>query len=137
VGRVKTSVSIERDLWREVRVECERRDMDKSEAVEEGLRGWLSRAIGEDSDTKEIKVLANTSPDSVKLCLLDSQLTHLSDDDLRTISALAEMMEAGEEDLLISALRHMAHAYLVAKENPRNKHTSGGGGANGPGRKAS
>jgi hypothetical protein len=49
VPREKTSVSIDPDVWQNVRVETARRGMDKSDAVEEGLRWWLSSAPPPDS----------------------------------------------------------------------------------------
>ena len=46
MARTKTSVSIDTSLWREVRVACAKRDLDKSEALELGLQLWLQSLKG-------------------------------------------------------------------------------------------
>jgi hypothetical protein len=39
--RVKTSVSVDRDLWKSITVEAAQREVDNSDAVEDGLKLWL------------------------------------------------------------------------------------------------
>jgi len=43
MGLVSTSIKVDEDLWKELKIEAIRRDLEVSQALGEAIRGWLKK----------------------------------------------------------------------------------------------
>jgi hypothetical protein len=132
------TVRVDPDLWREL---DDKRHAERTTFQSVGIelfRRWLRADADVKKSDQPGNLLVLELSDGVQQFVQHSGIARLPPDDLGTLGALTEMLANQKEELLISALRHMAHAYRTKRQNPRNKQQkTSSETASGPGRKAS